>query len=180
MDNKVVKILQNGGVGVLLTDTLYGLVGRAFNKNTVGRIYKIKKRNKKKPLIILISRVENLKMFGIEIDSKLKEYLKKFWPGPTSIILPCKIKKFEYLHCGTKTLAFRLPKKNALIKILKKTGPLVAPSANPENLPPAQNIKEAKKYFGNSVDFYLKGGRPSNKASTVIKISNGNIETFRK
>ena len=120
-------------------------------------------------------------MFGIDIGGKLKvENIKKFWPGPVSVILPCPLKKFEYLHRGQNTLAFRLPKKKALIKILKKTGPLVAPSANPENLLPAQNIKEAKKYFGGNVDFYLKGTGSKNKPSTIIKIIGNNTEIIRK
>jgi L-threonylcarbamoyladenylate synthase len=180
MNNKIVQILKGSGVGVLLTDTLYGLVGQALNKRTVARIYKIKGRNNKKPLIILISSIENLKLFGIKVTDKSRVSLEKFWPGHVSIILPCPTKKFEYLHRGTKTLAFRLPQKPTLIKIIKKTGPLVAPSANPENLSPAQNIKEAEKYFGDKVDFYLKGSKPKNKPSQVIKINNGKIEIVRK
>lgn len=180
MNNELTDTLRNGGVAVLLTDTLYGVVGQALNKKTISRIYKIKSRNNNKPLIILISSTDDLKMFGIKTDNELMLNLKKFWPGPVSIILPCEAKKFEYLHRGTKTLAFRLPIKKSLIRILKKTGPLVAPSANPENLPPAQNINEAKKYFGKNVDFYLKGLKPSNKSSKIIKIINGEIEIIRK
>jgi L-threonylcarbamoyladenylate synthase len=176
----MIETLKNGGVAVLLTDTLYGLVGQALNKKTVARIYKIKDRNSKKPLIILIYSIKDLKLFGIKVNDGLKKDLKKFWPGPVSIILPCPIKKFEYLHRGTKTLAFRIPRKNSLIKILKKTGPLVAPSANPENLPPAQNITEAKKYFGKNVDFFLNGPKSKNKPSKLIKIHAGNIEFIRK
>ena len=53
LDN-IIKILKSGGVGVMPTDTLYGLVGSAFSKEAVKRIYKIKNRDKKKKLIILI------------------------------------------------------------------------------------------------------------------------------
>lgn len=180
MDNQIVKILKIGGVGVLLTDTLYGLVGQALNKRTVARIYKIKGRNNKKPLIILISSLKDLTRFGIKIDNKINKSLKSFWPGPVSIILPCPVKKFKYLHRDTKTLAFRLPKKNTLIKILKKTGPLVAPSANPEGQQPAQSIEEAKKYFGDNVDFYLTGVKSKCKPSTIIKVNNGGFEIIRK
>lgn len=180
MNNQVIKILKNGGVAVLLTDTLYGLVGQALNKKTVAKIYKLKNRDGKKPLIILISSIEDLKKFDIKIGDELKDELKKFWPGPVSVILPCRTKKFEYLHRGIKTLAFRVPRKNTLLEILKETGPLVAPSANPENLPPAQNITEAKKYFGKTVDFFMKGSKPKNKSSSIIEILNGKIKTIRK
>ena len=54
--------------------------------------------------------------------------------------------------------------------MLLKTGPLIAPSANPEDLPPAQNILQAKKYFGDSVNVYVDGGEIMGKASRIIKL----------
>ena len=96
------------------------------------------------------------------------------------MILPCNKTEFKYLHRGTKSLAFRLPAKKSLIKILKNTGPLVAPSANLSNEKPAENIKEAKKYFRDKVDFYLVGKSLKKKPSTLIKIDkDGKIETLR-
>ena len=69
---KIIKILKNSGIGVLPTDTIYGLVGRALDKKTVERIYKVRKRNPKKPLIILISSLSDLKLFGVKPDKKTK------------------------------------------------------------------------------------------------------------
>ena len=180
MDESEIQVIKNGGVGVLLTDTLYGLVGSALRKEAVRKIYRIKGRNSKKPLIILVSAIEELKLFGIEYDDKTEKILKKFWPGPVSIIMPCVQKKFEYLHRGTQTLAFRLPSKKTLIKILKYTGPLVAPSANPEGLPPASTMLEAKKYFGDKVDFYGRGGVPKTKPSKIINIIDNKVQIVRK
>ena len=175
-----IQVLRGGGVGVLLTDTLYGLVGSARSKKAVRKIYRIKGRNNKKPLIILISSIKDLKLFGIEYDGKTEKILKKFWPGPVSIIMPCVQKKFEYLHRGTQTLAFRFPAKKALIEILKHTGPLVAPSANPEGLPPANTIQEAKKYFGGKVDFYGREGVPKTRPSKIITIIDNKVQIVRK
>lgn len=180
MNDEAIKILKNGGVGVLLTDTLYGLVGQALNEETVARIYKIKNRDGNKPLIILISSIEDLKLFEINVSEELKIRLESFWPGPTSIILPCQKEEFEYLHRGTNSLAFRLPKKDDLIEILQETGPLVAPSANPESLPPAQSTEEAEKYFSKNIDFYIKGPKPQNNPSKIIDLSDEAIKTIRK
>lgn len=173
-------ILKNGGVGVLLTDTLYGIVGRALDKKAVERIYKVKGRNNKKPFIILISDVNDLRLFGINLDTQIEKLLSSFWPGPVSIVMPCPLKKLEYLHRGTKTLAFRLPKKKSLIALLRETGPLVAPSANLEGLPSAKNIIEAKKYFSDAVDFYIKGGVPKTKPSKIVKVTPVGLEIIRK
>ena len=175
-------MLKKGGIAVMPTDTLYGVVGSALSRTTVERIYELKGRNEKKPFIILILKIADLEKFGIK-DIPSSE-LKKYWPGKVSIILPLKRssrKEFEYLHRGTNSLAFRLPDKKSLIEILKKTGPLVAPSANPEGLPPAENITEAKKYFGDEVDAYIAGGKLTGKASKIISISeNGEVSILRK
>src|SRR3989304_6798119 len=103
-DKKIVEILRRGGITVIPTDTIYGLVGSAFSKKAIERIYKIKGRKKTKPFIILISSFNDLKRFNIKPSIKEFKILKKIWPGPVSIILPCPSKKFRYLHRGTKNL----------------------------------------------------------------------------
>lgn len=166
----LVKKLNQGKIGVMPTDTIYGLVGCALMPETVVRLYKVRKRSPHKPFIILISGLNDFKLFGIRLTVKQKNKLESFWPGPVSVILTCNQNKFAYLHRGTETLAFRYPKDSKLLRIIQKTGPLVAPSANPEGLLPAKNIKEAKKYFGKGVDFYKKG-KVKYTASTLIFLS---------
>lgn len=169
----------SGKITILPTDTLYGIVGQALDKKIVEKIYALKGRRPDKPFIILISSIKDLVLFGIRPSSTETQLVKKYWPGKVSVILPCPLKKFEYLHRGTKSLAFRLPKKKSLIEILKKTGPLVAPSANPEGQPPAKNITEARKYFGDKVDLYVAGGKLAGKASKIIKLTDSKIEIIR-
>lgn len=177
---KETGIIARGGVGVMPTDTLYGVVGSAFSKKAVSRIYDVKGRNQGKPLIILITELPELKKFGITLSAEQRKFLDSIWPGPVSIILPCKQKKFEYLHRGTKSLAFRMPKNKKLRELLQRTGPLVAPSANPQGLKPAHTIMEAKKYFAEHVDFYLAGGRKKGKPSRVISLLSAKPEIVRK
>ena len=168
--SNLIKVLQNGGVALIPTDTIYGLVGDALNKDTVLRIYDIKKRAPEKPCIILIGDWSELKKFSIDLSDEQKKVLEQGFENPTSVILDCNNEKFEYLHRGTKTLAFRVPIQNEFRDLLLKTGSLIAPSANPEDLPPAQNILQAKKYFGDSVNVYVDGGEIMGKASRIIKL----------
>ncbi|MCK9352442.1 MAG: L-threonylcarbamoyladenylate synthase [Candidatus Pacebacteria bacterium] len=177
--NEIIQILKNGGIGVLPTDTLYGLVGRALVPETVARIYRVRKRSPEKPLIILISSVNELELFGVSKDREEVKAAQGFWPGKVSIILPCHDPKFEYLHRGTNTLAFRLPDKPDLLELLKETGPLAAPSANPEGEPPALTAEEAKKYFGSDADFYDDVGIIRSEPSAIIKITGNKIDVIR-
>lgn len=180
MDTKIINFLKNGGVGVLPTDTIYGLVGSALSQQAVERIYKLKSRTPSKASIILISSIDDLKLFYIQLTEEVKKFLEKIWPNPVSVILSCPKDKFAYLHRGTKTLAFRIPKNKKLLELLKQTGPLIAPSANPEGQPPAEDIGQAKDYFKDSVDFYLDGGKLSSPPSTLIEIQNGKVIVLRE
>ena len=182
--NKYAKLIRAGKIGVMPTDTIYGLVGQALNKETVEQIYAVRKRNPSKPMIILINSIKDLALFGVDTDEKLKNILSQLWPGKISIILPITndsyLEKLNYLHRGTKTLAFRLPDDETIIDLLVQTGPLVAPSANLEGMSPATTIDEAKKYFGDSVDFYVDEGKITSHSSRLIKIENSEIIELRK
>lgn len=177
---QVISILQKGGIGVLPTDTLYGLVGRALSREAVERIYRVRKRSPDKPLIILISAPEDLELFGIPIDKGPGRVAQRFWPGRVSVIVPCDKPEFEYLHRGTKTLAFRLPEKQELVELLKETGPLVAPSANLSGEMPSLTVEEAKRYFGTSVDFYVDEGLIQSEPSSIIQVTGHKILIIRE
>ena len=182
-DENLIKILRDGGVTVMPTDTVYGIVGSAGNKDTVERIYKIRKRSQEKPCIILIGDINELGKFSIKFSPAQKEKINEYWngDGAVSIIFDCVDDEFSYLHRGTKTLAFRLPALAPLRDLLLKTGPLVAPSANTEEVPPAspaQNIAEAKKYFGESVDLYVDGGTITGRASKVVRLHKDGTATI--
>ena len=188
-DDNLIKVLKEESVVVMPTDTIYGIVGKALNKNVVDRIYKIRGRNPQKPCIILIGDIKELENFSVVLSEKQEEIIEKYWftpsevegSGPVSIILDCPNDSFLYLHRGTKTLAFRVPAFQALRNLLLKVGPLIAPSANPEDFSPAKTIEEAEKYFGNLVDLYIDGGELKNKASKLIKLNtDGSISVLRE
>jgi L-threonylcarbamoyladenylate synthase len=179
--SEISKIIKNGGVGVLPTDTVYGLIGSAFSQTAVEKIYKIKNRDDNKSLIILISSVNDLKRFGVSLSEKTKSFMEKYWPGKISIILDFDNSNLSFLDkTGEGTLAFRFPDKKELADLIKETGPLVAPSANPQGMPVAKNIEEAEKYFADKVDFYEDGGELISEPSTIVKISKNDIEIIRE
>lgn len=186
---KAKEILNKDGVVILPTDTLYGIIGKALSKKVVERIYEIKGRDKSKPFIVLITSYKDLEIFGVKVGEEQAKILPKFWPGKVTVILPCLLKKFEYLHRGTNYIAFRMiGKKNKnLFDLIKKVGPVVAPSANPEDLKPAETIIQARKYFepvstqgGNKIDFYLSSGLKKGKSSTLVNFENDKLIVLRQ
>ncbi|MFA6981780.1 MAG: L-threonylcarbamoyladenylate synthase [Patescibacteria group bacterium] len=163
------KVLKAGGACVLPTDTIYGIHCQALNKESVERVYSIKSRDRSKPFIILIPSIKALKEFGITFNEK---ELKRYWPGPISIKFPSDNNGFEYLHCGKGSLAFRLPKKKSLIKLMKQVGPLISTSVNKEGEPSISSVVEAQQKFDGQIDLYVDEGPLDNKPSKLIDLQN--------
>jgi len=192
---RIVHVVRAGGVGVMPTDTIYGIVGSALDSKAVERVYRVRRRNPKKPVIILIGSMNDLALFGIAPPARVKKKLGAWWPGKVSVVLSLPQRKskkkkpaglgapaadFAYLHRGTKTLAFRVPKPAWLRGLLTATGPLIAPSANVEGEAPARTVREAKNYFGDAIDFYLDGGARDSKPSTLVKLERGKPVVLRR
>lgn len=178
-DPTLITCVNQGGVVVIPTDTMYGLVARASDKQAVGRVYRIRGRAPEKPCIVLVAARWQI------TDSSLwtlahKELADTYWPGALSLVAPTATTQ-EYLHRGTHTLAYRMPDRDDLRRLLTHTGPLIAPSANPETKPPATTIQEAQAYFGDAVDGYVDDGTLSGDApSTVAGIIDGKFHIFRQ
>lgn len=169
-------LLLPGAVGILPTDTLYGLVARISDKEAVQRLYSIKKRDKKPGTLIAAN---NNQLEALGIHAALIERAGGFWPGPVSIIFPID-SSLDYLSQGVGSLAIRMPANRDLVALLEKTGPLITSSANHPGKPPATTIAEAQQYFGDQVDFYIDGGNLSNRAaSTIIRFDGDHIEIIR-
>lgn len=173
--NELIRSIVRGGVGVMPTDTVYGIVASAMDTQAVEHIYELKKRDSNKPFVILISKLSDLKKFGIKLSKTAQCILPKIWPNKVSVILPCQQKRFYYLHRGHKTLAFRMPDDKKLLDLLHLTGPLATSSANLSGQPTARNIEQAKQYFGRQIDFYANGGELANEPSTLIEIKGKKI-----
>jgi L-threonylcarbamoyladenylate synthase len=179
---KAEEVLKNDGIIILPTDTIYGVVASVFSKKAVKKIYEIKGRSNNKPFIVLISSYSDLNTLGIKIDENQLNLLKRIWPGKVSVELMHSSKKFSYIRGGHNYSGFRMVgKKNKnLFNLIKKVGPIVAPSANKQGEKPSENIREAKNYFSNTVDLYVNGGSRKINPSTLVKFENNNFIILRQ
>lgn len=175
--DQAVTVLNDGGIGVLPTDTVYGVVAKATDREAVERLYAAKRRERK-PGTVVAASAEQLINLGIS-----EEYLKvgeKYWPGSLSIVLPLKGKN-GYIHQGVGTVAVRVVADEHLRDVLRQTGPLVTSSANHPGMPEAMTVQEAIDYFGDKVDFYVDGGDLSGRvSSTIIRPTADGIEIIRE
>jgi L-threonylcarbamoyladenylate synthase len=177
-DPALVRLLLHGGVGVVPTDTVYGLVARAADKAAVARLYALKKREHK-PGTTIAASVEQLLQLGI--DAKDIKSVQHLWPNPVSVLLSPG-PNYAYLHAGLGTSPFRVVADPSLRALLEATGPLLTSSANQPGEPPATNLSQAQAYFGEQVDFYVDGGELGERPpSTIIRLTaSGQIEVIRQ
>lgn len=130
---KIVGYLKEGRVIVYPTDTIYGLGCLATDKQAIKRIFKIKQREKNKPLLVLVDSLAMAKKYCV-IGRHQEIFLKYVWTfenRPTSVILKSKNVLPKELIGESNALAVRLPKDDFLIKLIKKIGaPLVSTSLN--------------------------------------------------
>ena len=174
-DSNIARLLQSGAVGVLPTDTVYGLVCRAADTEAVARLYQLKHREHK-PGTIIAASIEQLVDLGIK--ARYLKAVEQFWPGGVSVEIPHNL---EYLHQGTGRQAMRIPEGAMLQELLRAVGPLQTTSANSPGEPVANTINEAQAYFGDQVDFYVDGGNLADaKPSTIIRIVDDAIEVVRQ
>ncbi len=161
--------LAAGEVGVLPTDTLYGLVGSALVPAAVERIYNLRQRDENKPMIVLIGEMGDTARLHLAVRNGTRELFNKIWPGPVSVVIAAAAPELAYLHRGSGGLAVRMPARRELLELLHQVGPLVAPSANFAGAPPATTVAEARAYFGDDI-FYVDGGTLAGAASALVDV----------
>ena len=172
---QAVPLLKNGAVGVLPTDTVYGLVTVAAHETSVERFYALKSRDQK-PGTLIAANTEQILALGVPPQEV--EQVAKYWPNPLSAVLT--VNGNGYLHQEVGTLAMRVVKNDQVRELLEQTGPLITSSANQPGQPPATTISEAIAYFGDSVDFYVDGGTVTAEPSTIIRPKVDGVEVLRQ
>lgn len=176
-DDTIKKLKVPGSLGVIPTDTVYGVVVRAADEQAAERLYRLKHRDGK-PGTIIAANIEQLEQLGLK--HRYLKAVEQFWPGAVSVVVPCG-PELSYLHQGKFSLAVRIPDNSELLKLLQQTGPLLTSSANQPGEPVSTTVEQAKVYFADSVDFYVDGGDlAANLPSTIIRIIDDAIEVIRQ
>lgn len=175
-----IPIIRKGGLVITKTDTIYGILADATNRESVEKIYTLKGRELDKPFIVLIPDLRYLDYFQVNCTEKGEKILST--RGITVIFKLQDPDRFQYIHRGTKKIAFRIPDDREFLNFLQEVDkPVVAPSANPSGLEPAKNIQEAVSYFQDRVDLYVDRGEvSSNIPSTIVEVENGRIKIVRQ
>lgn len=171
-----VNILEEGGLIVYPTDTIYGLGANIFSDKAIRKVYSIKGRDYSKPISVSISEIEDInKIAYLENLERVKEVL----PGPFTIILNKKENVSPLLTAGGEKIGVRIPD-NRISRELTRKFPITSTSANLSGGKVLESADAMIELWGDSVDLIIDGGKLQGNHSTVIDWTTQPPKVLRK
>ncbi len=179
---EAVKILKAGGIISYPTESFYALGALAMNEKAVKKIFDIKNRPYGKPLPLIVHDTQSLLIAAEEIPDHATMLIKKFWPGPLTIIFEARNEVPVLITGESRNVAVRVPGESAALQIAKSIKvPITATSANLSSMPPAINAEAVLSYFGDNIDLILDGGQaPGGKPSTILDVTVTPVRILRE
>ena len=182
--DEIIKVLENGGVIAYVTDTVWGLGCLPTNENAVKKIYEIKKREAKKPLILMSNEIYNLLDYVKPIPKIGQKLIKKYFPGALTIVTDKSDKTPNYITSDMPTVGIRIPDNEVFKQICEITPGhvLATTSANLSNQPSAKTYEQALENMTGLADLIIEGYGHCAKGleSTVAGVMNEELRIFRQ
>jgi len=170
------EIILEGKVFICGTDTLYGLCANALDESALERVYKIKERERGKPVSIFLKSIEDIEKYAY-LDDISRKIIERFLPGPLTIVLKKKDTIPDTL--SKDYIGIRVPKSDIIREL--SIVPLTATSANISGEKPPTSFEEIDERLKERVDLIIDTGVcPYRKPSTVIKVVDGKVELIRE
>ena len=179
---EAVDILKTGGVVVYPTRCLYAVGANALNRKAVSRVFSIKKRPLKKPLLILIPNRDSIDSLVKWVPLPAVKIMDRFWPGKVTIIFDASKSLPENLHAGKNKIGIRLPGHPLAKKLVESFGrPITGTSVNLSGSAAASRITEMPPSLINKVDLILDAGSlQGGTGSTVVDVTGESIDVLRE
>ncbi|WP_461254594.1 L-threonylcarbamoyladenylate synthase [Streptococcus uberis] len=174
------EILNNGGALVLPTETVYGIFAKALDETAVNHVYQLKKRPRDKAMNLNVADYQTILEFSTEQPSYLKDLFEAFLPGPLTIILKANDKVPAWINSGKSTVGFRLPNHPLTADLIKKTGPLIGPSANISGNESGKEYASIMAAFDHEVAGYEDDAVITGQDSTIVDLSGEKAKVLRQ
>ena len=169
------EYIKQGGIVIFPTETVYGIGVNGLNEEAVKKLYKVKKRPLNKPISLLVNSIDMINEITKDITDLEYALIKKFFPGPLTIILKKKDNIPNIVTANLDTVGIRMPANEIALKLIEYAGvPIATPSANISGKPSGTNLQDIIKDFDGKVDYCIDSG-PSKigLASTIVQVIDG-------
>lgn len=167
------KLLKDGGLVAIPTETVYGLAANALDTEAVKSIFAAKGRPQDNPLIVHISSLEEAERLVEKMDERAYALAERFWPGPLTIIMKKSDIVPDVVTAGLDTVAIRMPSHPFAAELIRLSGvPFAAPSANSSGKPSPTNASHVAQDMDGKIDAIVDGGECEvGVESTVITLA---------
>lgn len=167
------RILREGGIVALPTETVYGLGGNALDVQAVARIFAAKQRPEFDPLIVHVPDLSTARKYVTQFPPVAERLAARFWPGPLTLVLPKQDLIPDLVTSGLPHVGLRVPAHPLMQQVLQLAGlPIAAPSANLFGRISPTTAQHVADQLGDRVDYILDGGPCSvGVESTVLQLS---------
>ena len=175
-------LVKKGGVVAFPTESFYGLAALPTSKKSIEKIFKVKERDRGKPISLILSSEKELSKWVKEISPEAQKLIKAFWPGPLTLVFKAKKKVSPVLTAGSGTIAIRVSSHPIAKNLAKKSGgAITATSCNLSGEPPCVSGLSVINKIGTRMDGVIAGGRLySKKGSTILDTSNKELKVLRE
>lgn len=173
-------LLNSGQIVAVPTETVYGLAASLHHPEAIRAIFTRKGRPSQNPLIVHLSDISQVKEFVQNVPASFYALASALWPGPVTFVLPILPETIpSEARAGLPTAAFRIPSHPLILDLIRRTGPLLMPSANLSGRPSATLPEHIESDFG--LDLPILDGGPAKKGveSTVLREQKGVWEIIR-
>lgn len=165
------KILETGGAVILPTETVYGLFARALDEQAVEHVYALKRRPRDKAMNLNVGDFETILTYSKDQPPYLKKLYDQYLPGPLTIILKANDSVPAWINSGLSTIGFRLPNHPKTLELIKKTGPLIGPSANISGQESGKVFLQIQQQFSEMVSGFEDDNALTGLDSTILDLS---------
>jgi tRNA threonylcarbamoyl adenosine modification protein (Sua5/YciO/YrdC/YwlC family) len=174
------KILDDDGVALYPTDTVYALGGALDSRKAVDRIYRLKQMDQRQPLALIVSELREASKYGVVTDFAYRQ-MRRLTPGPYTFVLEATREVPRLLLDKRRTIGIRVPENEICAALVRALGrPLLTSSAVPPGSDTAcRDLDEAKEAWPNGLDLAIDGGVTPGKQSTVVSLIGDEIEILR-
>lgn len=179
--SEIVKVLNNDGLIIFPTDTVYGIACNAFSDVAVKKLFLAKKRSFDKPINVLVDNVFKINLVVKNINEIEKNLITKYFPGNLTIIFDKKKEISSLLTSGKDTIGVRIPNNEVALKILASVDfPLACSSANISGECCDETIPDFISHFSSTVDILIYTGKCLDVASTIVRVEDGKLNVLRE
>lgn len=180
--SKAKKLLIEGELVAIPTETVYGLAANALNPEAVTQIFVAKARPSFDPLIVHVASIIQAKQFVETIPEKAIQLAQRFWPGPLTLVLPKQVHIPDIVTSGLPTVGIRCPDHDLTRELLNQLPfPLAAPSANPFGYVSPTTATHVNNQLGNKIGYILDGGPCRiGLESTIVGFEKGKTIIYRR